>query len=74
MYSVTAHFRNQKIMSEKKMIEILYNASGGGCYIFIICQIVNRKKNLEINQTNKAASEFSLARCFRLSYLFLQEA
>ena len=33
---------------------------------------VNRKIHLEINQTNKAASKFSLARCFRLSYLFLQ--
>ena len=32
----------------------------------------NRKTNLEINQINKAASEFSLAQCLRISYLFLQ--
>ena len=30
---------------------------------------INRKIHLEINQTNKAASEFSLARCFRLAHL-----
>ena len=60
-FAVCHNFKNVKITLLNVFDKLQY-----------IPETFNRKIHLEINQTNEAASEFSLARCFRLSHLFLQ--